>query len=48
MAQYIALRPIYDIAVEEERQPGTPTPMRWWEQPTDFAGALAELEAVED
>uniref|UniRef100_A0A7S0FHZ4 Uncharacterized protein n=1 Tax=Minutocellus polymorphus TaxID=265543 RepID=A0A7S0FHZ4_9STRA len=48
VAQYIALRPIYDIAVEEGRQRGTSTSMRWWEQPIDFAGALAELEEGED
>ena len=48
VAQYIALRTIYDIAVEEGRQRGTSTSMRWWEQPIDFAGALAELEEGEN
>ena len=32
MAQYITMRPIFELAVEEESHPGSPATMFWWEQ----------------
>jgi len=39
IAQYIALRPIFDVVTREEKQRGTSAPMCWWEQPIDFEAA---------
>ena len=32
MVQYIKTRPIFELAVADERRPGYPETMRWWEQ----------------
>ena len=48
VAECVAARPIFDIVMEEERQPGTPTTRRWWEQAIDFEAILEELQAGEE
>ena len=48
VAEYVATRPIFDIVMEEERQRGTPTTRRWWEQAIDFEAILEELQAEEE
>ena len=32
MVQYISIRTIFNIAVVEEKRPGSPVSMLWWEQ----------------
>ena len=32
MSQYITTQPIFDLKLAEERVPGSPTTICWWEQ----------------
>ena len=47
VAQYIATRPIFDIAVTEERSNGSPALLRWWEQARIRFGHGGEADELE-
>jgi hypothetical protein len=48
VAKNVATRPIFDLAMEEERQQGTPASRRWWEQDVDFEAVLEEPQFREE
>ena len=42
VVQYIVMRPILDIFLEEERRTGLRVPKRWWEQEGLYFAGLCE------